>query len=199
MDRRQVSVAGIILAAGMSSRMGHNKLLLPIDGEPMVRRIVKRSIEAGLNPVLVVVGHERELTAAALDRLACQLVLNQAFKEGLTTSLQAGIRALPGHVEGALMILGDMPFVTSTMLDDLVKVFRSSALSLVQSHYDDVAAPPTLFGRDLFADLLDLPMDRCPRSVVDRYKGSTAILDWPVERLQDLDRPEDLSGITDSQ
>jgi len=198
MDRRQVPVAGIILAAGMSTRMGRNKLLLPIGGEPMIRRIVKRSVDAGLDPVLVVVGHERELTAAALDRLAYQPVFNQSFKEGITTSLQAGIRALPDHVEGAIMILGDMPFVTATMLDDMMKVFRSSGLKLVQSHYDDVSAPPTLFGRDLFADLLDLTPDRCPGSVAKRYAGSSAILDWPVERLRDLDRPEDLPDGRDS-
>ena len=182
----------------MSSRMGRNKLLIDIDGEPMIRRIVRTSIDGGLDPILVVVGHEKELISKAIDGMPHQLVRNQDFREGMTTSLQAGIRALPEHVEAALMILGDMPFVTASMLDELVKVYRSSKLKLVQSHYGEVGAPPTLFSRDLFAELLDLPVDRCPGSVAKSYRGSSAILDWPTEQLKDLDRPEDLPDFTSS-
>ncbi len=195
MDRNQHPIAGILLAAGTSSRMGRNKLLLEIDGEPMIRRIVKRSLEARLDPVLVITGHQPELAAAALDGLSHQIVSNPLFVNGMTTSLQAGISALPAHVEAALMILGDMPYVTSKMMADLVEVFRSSASILVLSRYDTVNAPPTLFGRELFAELLELPLNRCPRSVAKRYRESTAVLDWPLERLKDLDRPDDLSDL----
>jgi molybdenum cofactor cytidylyltransferase len=193
MDSEQTPTAGIVLAAGTSSRMGRNKLLIEIEGEPMLRRVVRRSIQAKLDPVLVVIGHEHEQAAAALDGLSYQPILNPSFEQGMTTSLQAGIRALPASIEAALMILGDMPYVTAEMLADLVTVFRSSSLDLVQSRFNDVSAPPTLFGRNLFNELLELPVDRCPRSISRSYEGASAVLDWPVERLKDFDGPEDVA------
>lgn len=195
MNDQQARVAGIVLAAGTSSRMGRNKLLLEIDGEPLIRRIVEHAIEAKLDPVIVVTGHERELVTAALDGLSHRAVVNPDFEHGMTTSLQAGIAALPEEVEATLMILGDMPNVSSAMMMGLVEEFRTTETDLVLSRYGTVNAPPTLFGKALFQDLLDLPGNHPPRSVVRRYGGAAQFLDWPETCLKDLDSPEDLERL----
>ncbi len=175
--------------------MGRNKLLVEIDGEPLVRTIVRRAIEADLDPVVVVTGHDRERVIAALEELPCHHEHNSAHAGGMTTSLRAGVAALPSDVDAALMILGDMPLVTSVMMGILIKTFRSSEVEIVLSRYGEVNAPPTLFCREVFPELLDLPNDQSPRSVVERHTQSTSIVNWPESCLKDLDRPEDLEEL----
>ncbi len=91
MDRRE-SIAGVVLAAGTSSRMGRNKLLLELAGQSVLRRAVLTAIDAGLDPVLVVLGHESERARAELAGLPCQVVLNAEYQEGIHSSLRNGIR-----------------------------------------------------------------------------------------------------------
>ena len=88
-------VAGVVLAAGSSSRLGRNKLLLDVGGEALVRRTVRRAVAAGLDPVVVVVGHEAERVTAELAGVPCRLVVNPDHASGQSSSLQAGIAAVP--------------------------------------------------------------------------------------------------------
>lgn len=191
--------AAVVLAAGTSSRMGgRNKLLLEVGGEPLVRRAVRAAVEAGLDPVLVVVGHEAARVRAALAGLGCGTVLNPDYERGMTTSLRAGVAALPPGTPAAVMVLADMPRVTAGMLAGLAAAHAAADPArrppLVLSDYEGVLAPPTLFDRALFPELLALPDDRCPRSVVKRHREAAAVLRWPAAALADLDRPEDLTA-----
>jgi molybdenum cofactor cytidylyltransferase len=177
---------------------GRNKLLLEVEGEPLVRRAARAALEAGLDPVLAVVGHEAERVRAALAGLGCRTVLNPDYERGLTTSLRAGIAALPAGTPAAVMVLADMPRVTAGMLAGLAAAHASADPArrppVVLSDYEGVPAPPTLFDRALFPELLALPDDRCPRSVVKRHREAAAVLRWPAAALADLDRPEDLAA-----
>jgi molybdenum cofactor cytidylyltransferase len=192
--------AAVVLAAGTSSRMGgRNKLLLEAGGEPLVRRVAAAALEAGLDPVLVVVGHEAGRVRAALDGLACQTVDNPDYERGMTTSLRAGIAALPPGTPAAVMVLADMPRVTAGMLAALAAAHAAADPArrppVVLSDYAGVLAPPTLFDRALFPELLALPDDRCPRSVVKRHREAAAVCRWPAAALADLDRPEDVAAV----
>jgi molybdenum cofactor cytidylyltransferase len=125
-------------------------------------------------------------------------VLNPDYERGLTTSLRAGIAALPAGTPAAVMVLADMPRVTAGMLAGLAAAHASADPArrppVVLSDYEGVPAPPTLFDRALFPELLALPDDRCPRSVVKRHREAAAVLRWPAAALADLDRPEDLAA-----
>ena len=88
-------IAGVVLAAGTSSRLGPNKLLLRLDSEPLILRAVRRAAEAGLAPVIVVLGYEAERVAATLDGLAVETIVNPAYRAGMHGSLQAGIEHVP--------------------------------------------------------------------------------------------------------
>lgn len=198
---REPVTATIVLAAGTSSRMGgRNKLLLEVGGEALVRRAVRTAIEGGLDPVVVVVGHEAGRVRAALVGLGCRIVDNPDYERGMTTSLRAGIAALPEGTTAAVMILADMPQVTAGMLAELASAHSAADPSrrppVVLSDYGGVLAPPTLFDRALFPELLALPDDRCPRSVVKRHRAAAAVCRWPAAALADLDRPEDLAAAT---
>src|SRR5512137_1170761 len=100
-------IAGILLAAGAATRMGSNKLLMEIEGEALVRRATRCAIEAGLDPLLVVTGHEGERAAAALAGLACRIVPNPGWREGQGSSLAAGVAAVPADAEAAVILLAD--------------------------------------------------------------------------------------------
>ena len=189
------AVAGILLAAGMSTRMGANKLLLEIDGEAVVRRAAERALAAGLAPLLVVVGHEAERVRAALAGLPCRFSLNADYASGIASSVRAGVGALPGEVAAAAIVLADMPFVTTAMLAALIERYRATAAPLVVSAYEGVNAPPMLYDRSLFGELATIPAGTPARQVVRRHLESAEILAWPAAALADLDVPEDFARL----
>jgi molybdenum cofactor cytidylyltransferase len=198
-EPRLGEVAGVVLAAGSSTRFGGNKLLAQVGGEPLVRRAARMALAAGLSPVLVVTGHEAALAEMALTGLACRAVRNPDHARGQGTSLRAGLDALPPAVAGAVVLLADMPLVTIEMVAALVARWREGDAALVASRYggadeDATPAPPTLYDRSLFAELTE-PGDRPGRAVVQRHRASAAWLRWPAEAALDLDAPEDLERL----
>jgi len=171
--------------------MGSNKLLLPLDGETLLRRAAKRAIAAGLSPVIVVLGYEADLGRAELKDLPVQAVLNPDYARGINTSLKTGIAAVPEEARAAVVLLADMPRVTDQMIARLVGAYRESGALLVVSDYAGVQAPPTLFGRPLFAELGAIKGEDCGKQVAKRHRSEAVAISWPVEALKDLDRPED--------
>jgi molybdenum cofactor cytidylyltransferase len=189
-------VAGVVLAAGLSSRMGKNKMLLELGGRTLVRRAVETALAAGLDPVLVVVGHESDRVRAQLRGLSCAPVLNPEYARGMNTSVRAGIRALPEDIGAAVVLLGDMPLVDARMMRALVEAFCGSPASpLVISTYGGVVAPPILYARAVFAELRALEADACGKQVVKRHRPEGIELAWPSEALTDLDEPADLERV----
>ena len=192
---RSGAVAGVVLAAGSSTRMGRNKLFFELDGETLLRRVVRRAIDAGLDPVLVVVGHERERAREALSGLSCTPVDNPDHAKGINRSLRTGISRVPEPARAAVVMLADMPFVTSRMIAALVSRYRESTAPLVISAYGDVNAPPMLYDRALFPELQRMEGEGCGRQVVRRHRDEAIAVSWPQAALQDIDVPEDYERI----
>jgi len=187
-------LAGVVLAAGTSSRFGANKLLLRLDSEPLVRRAARQAAEAGLGPVIVVLGHEADVVAGALGGLAVETIVNPAYRAGMYGSMQTGIKRVPGDCAGAVVLLGDMPLVKAAMIEALVERFRRGTEPLVLSLYGEVPAPPTLYARSLFPALARAGMGG-GREVVLAHRGEAAEIRWPETLLADVDRPEDAARL----
>lgn len=211
-------IAAVVLAAGASRRMGRNKLLLDLGGESVVRRAALTAVEAGLSPVIVVTGHEREAVEAAVRGTGCRTVHNARHRTGQHTSVGAGIAALAGDRDGAgaeraaggdggaaggdggrpgpgacaaaVVVLADMPYVTAAMLRTLAARYRETHAPLVISRYGDTIAPPMLYDRRLFGELTRMDR-RCGREVVRLHRADAVEVEWPASALRDLDRPED--------
>lgn len=196
---RAAPVAGIVLAAGASRRMGPstNKLLLEVDGEPMVRRAVRRAIDAGLGPVVVVLGHDPQRMRAALRGLACVFVENPDYAGPTSGSLHAALRAVDASVPAAIVMLADMVFVTTAMIRAVVDGWEASAAPLVLSRFgpDSVLAPPLLFRRELWPELLAWTGEGCGKAVAMAHLDEAVILDWPADALRDIDTPADYQAI----
>ena len=190
------SVAGIVLAAGSSTRMGRNKLLLEVAGETLVRRAVRISREAGLDPVVVVTGHARERIEREIADLDCTPVFNADHRAGIQTSAASGVAGVAGACDAAVVMLADMPFVTARMLRTLVERYTAEAPPLVVSRYGDVNAPPMLYDRVLFPEVTRMRAG-CGREVVRRHYDQAVQVDWPAARLRDLDRPEDYAAVAE--
>jgi molybdenum cofactor cytidylyltransferase len=192
---RSGPVAGVVLAAGTSSRMGTNKLLLRLGGETVLRRAVRRVLAARLDPVLVVLGHEVDRTRAELEGLPCRALFNPEYTHGMNASVRAGIAAVPPESAAAVVVLADMPHVTSEMIATLVERYRESGTPLVASDYGGVLAPPTLYDRSLFGELDERAGDGCGRRVVQRHRAEATIVTWPASALGDIDRLTDYERI----
>lgn len=190
-----IRVAAVVLAAGASRRMGRNKLLLPIEGEPMVHRTVRRVADAGCAPVVVVVGHEGDRVREALAALHAVTVTSPAPTGPTSASLHAGLRALPDDVDAVLVMLADMVQVTVPMLRTLVESAARGDAPLEVSRYGEVTAPPLVFPRALWPELLAWQGEGCGKSVVRAHAADARYHDWPADALQDVDTPEDYASL----
>ena len=193
MAHPRTTIAAILPAAGSSTRLGANKLLIELGGEPLVRRAARRALDAGLDPVILVLGHDHERVRTAVAGLPVMHLLHTGYAEGMPSSLREGIGALPPSCEAAVVVLPDMPLVTASMLAELMEQYRSGRPRLVVSLYGDTPAPPILYSRALFPDLL--AAREGGREVVRTHLGEAAVVHHPAELLADLDRPADLERV----
>jgi molybdenum cofactor cytidylyltransferase len=188
-------VAAIVLAAGQSSRMrGPNKLLAEVHGKPLVRSAAEAALASKASPVIVVTGHDENAVRNALAGLDVRFVKNERHAEGLSASLQAGIRALDASVAGAVVCLGDMPGVTGTLIDRLIEAFAPEQGALIVAPAKDgQRGNPVLWARRFFPEILKLEGDMGARKLAGTYaEGVVEIAVEDDSAFFDIDTPEAL-------
>jgi molybdenum cofactor cytidylyltransferase len=182
-------VSAVLLAAGASTRMGVPKLLLPLEGLPIVRRTAQNLCDSGYDEVLVVSGSEQPRIMEALDGLPIRHAHNPAFATGMGSSFRTGIQHLPDDSEAAMFALADQPFVGAGEYRALLDVWRLQRPLIVGSRFGDVTAPPHLFARPLYPELTVL--QHGARDVLTRHASVMVVLHFPADRLLDIDTPDD--------
>jgi molybdenum cofactor cytidylyltransferase len=187
--------AGLVLAAGTSSRMGSNKLLLEVAGEPLLRRAVRAALDAGLDPVIVVLAPDAEPARRVLAGLPCAYTTNPEPGRGQGSSLAAGVAALPEGAAAAVVVLPDMPRVSAAMIATLVDRWRATGAPIVVSRYGPTVAPPVLYARALFEALRAATGENPGKAVLAQQRGQAVELGWPVQLLADVDTPADLAAV----
>jgi molybdenum cofactor cytidylyltransferase len=188
MPSRNRFASAVVLAAGASTRMGTQKLLLPFGGEPLIRRTVRQVSDAGFDEVLVVLGHAHERTMAALDGLAVRYAINAHYQHGMGSSFRTAIEHLPAS-DAAMFALADQPFVTTSEYRTLLDTYRLQTPAIVSVRYGDVMAPPHLFEKEFFPELAQL--QHGARSLLQKYRDRTTVLQFDADLLMDIDTPED--------
>ena len=189
-------IAGVVLAAGRASRMGSNKLIAELDGEPIVRRTVRAVLASRARPVVVVTGHEADAVQRALAGLDVRFVHNPAFADGMSTSLRAGVAAA-GPVDAALICLGDMPRLTADHFDALIDAFRAGDPDeiLVPTH-DRKRGNPVLWPRRYFAEIATLTGDVGARALLERHADHVRLIATADSAiLVDVDTPAALAEL----
>jgi molybdenum cofactor cytidylyltransferase len=185
-------IAAIVLAAGASTRMGRQKLTLPMaGGRPLVRLAVEQVLAAGLDEVVVVVGGDADAVAAALATLPVRVVVNPRYAEGQSTSLRAGLDALRPGTDAAVVALGDQPLPDPDVIRRLVAAFRTTGRPIAAPVYRDGRGNPVLFGAALFGELRGVTGDQGGRGVITR--DPARVVEVPVDMAMpaDIDTPQD--------
>jgi molybdenum cofactor cytidylyltransferase len=198
---RAPRIAALVLAAGQSRRMGTlNKLLIEIDGVPMVRRVVEMLCQSKADPIVVVTGHEHEKLAAALEGLAVTIVYNPDFAQGLSTSLKAGIGALDAETDGALVCLGDMPRVGAAEVDRLIGAFNPvEGRGIVVPTRNGKRGNPVLWSKRFFAEMSQVAGDVGARHLIGAYPEMVAEVEMAGDGvLTDIDTPQALAKLAAS-
>jgi molybdenum cofactor cytidylyltransferase len=184
-------IAGIVLAAGKSSRFGGTKQILPWKDSTFVASSVRVALAAGLDPVLVVLGHHAGMVEQSLTGLPVRIIFNPDFEAGQSTSLRKGLEALPPHVNAAVFLLADQPLITADILRNIVSAHRKSLAPACVPVFERRRGNPVLFDRALFAELEELRGDTGGRDLLQKHIES--IVTVPASRavLLDVDTPED--------
>ncbi len=180
--------------------MGRPKQLLEYKGKSLLRCAAETALASKCRPVVVVLGAEAEACAAVLQGLPVRLVFNEGWKEGLASSIRAGLAELekerPG-VEAAILSVADQPQLTPVLLDLLIEHQRATGKKIIAAQYAGVPGPPALFCASLFPQLKTLQGDEGARRVLKENPHEVTLVPFPGGAF-DVDTPEDLAKLQES-
>ena len=184
-------IAGVVLAAGLSRRMGRRKLLLDLGGQPVIRLAVEGVAAAGVDDLVLVMAPAHSERAAALTGIRHRVAVNPAPETGQAGSVVAGIAALGPAVRAALIALGDQPAVPRAVPVGLLTAYRATARAIVAPRYREGRGNPVLFDVSVFPELLRLTGDAGARGVIDADPARVALVSFDLPMPPDIDTPED--------
>ena len=191
-------VAAIVLAAGASRRLGQPKQLLLHGGETMIERAIRLANEAGAAPVIAVLGAYHELIREAIRLSNFTPVINSAWDQGISTSIQVGLAVLEDsapQASGVLMLACDQPRLSTVHLRAMLEVFcAQAALAIVASVYQGVLGIPAVFPREVFAELRALRGDKGARPLLMHPPCPLVALPFPGGEI-DIDLPADMAHL----
>ncbi|HTW52023.1 MAG TPA: molybdopterin-binding/glycosyltransferase family 2 protein [Stellaceae bacterium] len=190
-------VAALLLAAGKSSRMGINKMLVEVDGRPMVVRTAQRLLASPARPIVAVLGNQADKVDAALGKLPVERVANPDFADGLSTSLKRGLAALPVDVDAVVVCLGDMPLVAGRDIERLIAAFNPlEGRAIVVPTRRGQRGNPILWSRQFFAEMQALKGDQGARQLIEEHADLVAEIEMDSDAvLIDIDTPEALAQL----
>jgi molybdenum cofactor cytidylyltransferase len=190
-------VAAVVLAAGQGSRYGPEpKLLAPFAGKPLVRHVAEAAVASVAEPVIVVTGHRAGEIEAAVHDLPVRTVRNDAFSDGLSSSLKAGFAALPAKAQAVVVLLGDMPLISVGLIDDLIAGWERHGRPIaVIPTFAGRRGNPVLMSREIEDEIRSLQGDAGAGSLLRRHPGA---VEWPTSNaatVRDVDTADELRAL----
>ena len=193
---RAPRIAAVVLAAGLSSRMGSNKLLAEWRGKSLLRWTVESALASEASPVIVVTGHESAKVEAALKGLDVRIVHNLHYASGLSASLKAGIRAVPANSDGAIVLLGDMPEIAASLIDRMIAAFSpADGRSICVAVHEHRRGNPVLWARRFFAEIETLSGDVGAKELTAAHEDMVCDVEADGAVLRDIDTPDALAAL----
>ena len=196
----ETKVIALILAAGSSSRMGaKNKLLANVIGKPMITHVVDAIGQSMVNSVVVVTGYEREKIENVLSQLNISFVHNENFNAGLSESLKVGLKEIPDDVDGVLICLGDMPLLTSTIIDNLIKAFDPiEGRSICVPINGRKRGNPVLWDKSYLTEMTEIVGDVGAKKLLEKYSDHVFEVSFEEDNvLIDVDTPDLLKSLNE--
>jgi molybdenum cofactor cytidylyltransferase len=181
-------ISAIILAAGLSSRMGRNKLLLPIGKQSVIEHVVEAVSKSHVDEIIVVLGKDAEDIGAVLEGFEIKIVLNSDYEKGQSSSVKAGIKTINNHAEGALFFMGDQPMIKVKLINDIIDEFNKGQSSIVVPTYKNKRGNPVLFSRCWFTELNQVQGDKGGREILNNNLDQVQFIEISDELFfQDVD------------
>ncbi|MDO8927624.1 MAG: nucleotidyltransferase family protein [Bacteroidota bacterium] len=188
-------VWAIVLAAGMSTRMGTQKLLLPFAGMTIIEKVVENILNSGIENIMVVLGANRAEIEAVLEFWPVQTIRNENFREGMHTSVISGVNALPENAKAVMIFLGDQPFIPVYVSVKVVEAWKDSGKGIVIPLFSGKRGHPPLYDLKLRQEILDLDPAVGLRSVAQKFLDEILEVEtFCPEIVRDIDTREDYSN-----
>jgi molybdenum cofactor cytidylyltransferase len=195
---RMEPIAGVVLASGDSSRYGQPKQLLDWFGEPFIVKVAKTALAAGLHPVFVVVGAVKDPIVQALKDLPIEIIENDGWQAGQSSSIRRVLPVLGNHCGGAIFLMSDMPQVDSNTIRQILAEHRSHGLPISAPRAGGKRINPVLFDRVVFPDLAEIRGDQGGRVLFQKYPVGWVDIDDATAGW-DVDTPEDYQKLVNSK
>ena len=187
-------LAAVVLAAGKSSRMGKNKLLLEVAGRTVLDRLLDALDDSAVDEVFVVLGHRPEELAPIVGAHRAEAVMNPDYEDGMTSSFKSGLGRVTS--DGAFLILGDQLGLRTELLALMADRMENDVDALIVSPvHEGKKGHPVLFRRALFAEILGLGPDETMKDVVQRHENAHASVEGDIWCTLDMDTPEEFERI----
>lgn len=188
------NVAGIIIAAGESKRLGRIKQLLPWRGKSLIEFIIQTARDCKIEPIHVILGANYDQIAPLIDCPRMNIINNQRWKEGKGTSISLGIKSLPEEVKAAFVFVVDQPFLNEKLINALLNVYEIKKADITAPYVKEIQSNPVLFDRSVFPELMKLKGEEGGRNVFINYQLEK--LDWEDEKiLWDIDTLTDYENL----
>ena len=185
-------ICAVVLAAGLSRRMGVQKLLLPLGGKTVIAHIVDQIIGSAVDETFVVVGHEGKRVIAQLSDRRASIVDNPDYESGMLSSVRCGLAALPRRCQTVLVTLGDQPSVTSRLIDQMIRSFEKTEKKILVPFYNGKRGHPVLFSQIYCDEIMTHYDDIGLRGLLHAHPDDVFELSVPTsDVLSDMDSPED--------
>jgi len=168
-----MKISVTILAAGGSQRMGDlNKLLLLIDDKPMIYSVCKMVLDAKINQVVLVTGYQNNEVEKSIPKGIDTIVYNKNWESGMMSSIYAGMSKLEKDIDGNMIVLGDMPLISTMTINKIIIEFNNhNGNQIVYPTYENKQANPVVFPRKYFPEILNLKGDRGCKKLLKKYPG----------------------------
>ena len=161
-------IAGIILAAGKGSRMGKDKLSLMLQGKPILEHVIISAKASALDQIILVRG-DYSVGQALGDKYQIKTIYNERWSRGMSTSIIAGMGGLEEDCEGAMFLLGDMPFVTKNTINQIIETYRCTGKEIIVPMVQGKRGNPVLFHQAFFPELRQLTGDKGARDIIEKH------------------------------
>ncbi|BAD74265.1 hypothetical conserved protein (plasmid) [Geobacillus kaustophilus HTA426] len=186
-----MKVWAVILAAGVSKRMGYPKTLLPFNGKSIIRHVIKKALSSNVDGIIAVINPNVRGLEQEVKETGVKVVINQYAENGMSSSLWNGLKALPNEVEATLILLGDQPGVDPWVINKIIKTYEETRSKIIQPTYQGIPGHPVLFDQSLFPYLYEVRGDQGGREVIQKFLSERVLIETGQSLLKDIDTWED--------
>lgn len=190
----------VVLAAGASIRLGKPKQLLQFNEKSLLGHVADAAVNSNANNVIVVLGANADMIAKEIDKIKFHVIVNAEWEEGMASSVRIGLKTLQKlspSVDAVIFMVCDQPFVTSSVLNDLINTQNATGKAIVTCNYGETIGPPALFHKSLFPELMQLRGDAGARKIIQQHGDDVATVLFTKGKI-DIDTKEDYEALQNS-